>query len=307
MPLPCGQPRQQYREWTVDVDGAQLAVFEQGNPDGPVVILVHGWPDTHHLWDGVVPSLLESFRVITYDTRGHGQSTSRGTVAEMRIEQLADDFLVVVDSVRADRPVHVLAHDWGSVQVWDAVCRPGADRTIASFTSISGPSLHHMGRWMNSRLAARTPTALWQWFTQVISGMYTLFFMSGILSRTFFRVFGRRYLWSLFLRIVERIDREDIHLSETFTDDMVSGLRIYRANIFRTVLFPHDRFTSVPIQLLIPTRDPAVRPASFSDIDRWTADVDIHRVKSGHWLPFKYPALVASAATAFIDKHSAKE
>lgn len=306
MSLPYSQPRQQLREWTVDVAGAQLAVFEQGNLQGPVVVLVHGWPDTHHLWDGVVPDLTDSFRVVTYDTRGHGRSTAQGTVAEMRIEQLADDFLAVVDRVRGEQPVHVLAHDWGSVQVWDAVCRPGAHRSIASFTSISGPSLHHMGRWMNSRLAARSPTALWQWATQVVSGMYTLFFMSGILSRTFFRVFGTRYLWSLFLRIVERIDRRDIHLAETLTDDMVSGLRIYRANIFRTVLFPHDRFTSVPIQLLIPTRDPAVRPASFSDIDQWTADVEIHRVRSGHWLPFKNPALVASAAAAFIDKHSGK-
>lgn len=292
---------------TVEVTGAQLSVFEQGNLHGPTVILVHGWPDTHHLWDGVVPGLVDSFRVVTYDTRGHGRSTSQGTVAEMRIEQLADDFLAVVDSVRADRPVHVLAHDWGSVQVWDAVCRPGAHRAIASFTSISGPSLHHMGRWMQSRLAARTPIALWQWFTQVISGMYTLFFMSGILSRTFFRVFGTRYMWSLFLRIVERVDRRDIHLAESFTDDMVSGLRIYRANIFRTVLFPSNRFTSVPTQLLIPTRDPAVRPASFSDIDQWAAEVDIRRVKSGHWLPFKNPELVASATTAFIDKHTAKD
>lgn len=85
-PLPHGRPRQQLHEWTVDVAGAQLAVFEQGNPDGPTVVLVHGWPDTHHLWDGVVPSLVDSFRVISYDTRGHGRSTCRGTVAEMRIE-----------------------------------------------------------------------------------------------------------------------------------------------------------------------------------------------------------------------------
>lgn len=297
----------QQQESTVEVAGAQLAVFEQGKLNGPMVILVHGWPDTHHLWDGVVPQLVDSFRVVTYDTRGHGRSTSRGTVEEMRIEQLADDFLAVVDSIRADRPIHVLAHDWGSVQVWDAVCRPGSDRVIASFTSISGPSLHHMGRWMQSRLAARTPKALWQWATQVVSGMYTLFFMSGVLSRTFFRVFGTRYLWSLFLRIVERIDRRDIHLAETLTDDMVSGLRIYRANIFRTVLFPHDRFTSVPTQLLIPTRDPAIRPASFSGIEQWAAEVDIHRVKSGHWLPLKDPELVASFASAFIDKHTAKD
>ena len=36
------------------VDGVRIAVYEQGNPDGPTVVLVHGWPDSHVLWDGVV-------------------------------------------------------------------------------------------------------------------------------------------------------------------------------------------------------------------------------------------------------------
>ena len=38
-------------------DGTRLAVYEEGNPDGPTVVLVHGWPDSHVLWDGVVALL----------------------------------------------------------------------------------------------------------------------------------------------------------------------------------------------------------------------------------------------------------
>ncbi|HNF06146.1 MAG TPA: hypothetical protein PL146_12225, partial [Mycobacterium sp.] len=34
-------------------DGTRIAVYEEGNPDGPTVVLVHGWPDSHRLWDGV--------------------------------------------------------------------------------------------------------------------------------------------------------------------------------------------------------------------------------------------------------------
>ena len=34
-------------------DGVRVAVYEEGNPAGPTVVLIHGWPDSHVLWDGV--------------------------------------------------------------------------------------------------------------------------------------------------------------------------------------------------------------------------------------------------------------
>ena len=54
-------------------DGVRIAVYEEGNPDGPTLVLVHGWPDSHVLWDGVVPLLADRFRIIRYDNRGVGQ------------------------------------------------------------------------------------------------------------------------------------------------------------------------------------------------------------------------------------------
>ena len=50
-----------------DVD---LVVHEAGNPVGPVVVLVHGWPDTHRMWCGVAELLGGDFRVVAYDARG---------------------------------------------------------------------------------------------------------------------------------------------------------------------------------------------------------------------------------------------
>lgn len=293
---------QQRNVRTVHVDGADLRIFEQGNPEGPVLVLVHGWPDTHHLWDGVVPFLAAKFHIVTYDTRGHGESTALGTVEEMKLEQLASDFMAVVDTVAGSTPVHVLAHDWGSVQVWEAICEPGAEVRIASFTSISGPSLDHMGKWM--RGALRTPKGLWQLFTQLVSGAYTLFFMAGALPRVVFRVFGRRWIWSTALRVIERIDKRNLNLAPTLRSDMVGGLRIYRANVLRKVFRPEERFTHVPVHLLVTIRDPAIRPASFDGIERWASRVSRTGVRSGHWLPLKNPALVAAETTTFIERIS---
>ena len=134
-------------------DGTRLAVYEEGNPDGPVVVLVHGWPDSHVLWDGVVALLAEDYRIIRYDARGAGASEAPGPVAAYRVEQLADDFAAVVEAVCPGTPVHVVGHDWGSATMWEYVSRPDAADRVASYTSISGPHPGHLSRYVREGLA----------------------------------------------------------------------------------------------------------------------------------------------------------
>src|SRR6202044_3845028 len=68
-------------------DGGRIAAFEEGNPEGPTVVLVHGFPDSHVLWDGVVPRLAERFRIIRYDNRGVGQSSAPKGVSAYTMER----------------------------------------------------------------------------------------------------------------------------------------------------------------------------------------------------------------------------
>ncbi len=56
-------------------DGIRIAVYERGNPEGPTIVMVHGWPDSHVLWDGVLPLLENRYRIIRYDNRGVGKSS----------------------------------------------------------------------------------------------------------------------------------------------------------------------------------------------------------------------------------------
>ncbi len=132
---------QQVPQQFVDsADGVRIAVYEEGNREGPTVVLVHGFPDSHVLWDGVVPLLAERFRIIRYDNRGVGMSSVPKPVSAYTMERFADDFAAVIGELSPGRSVHVLAHDWGSVGIWEYLKRPGAGDRVASFTSVSGPS-----------------------------------------------------------------------------------------------------------------------------------------------------------------------
>ena len=151
------------RERWVRTGGVELCVAELGDPSRPTVVLVHGYPDTKEVWSEVASRLADRFHVVLYDVRGHGRSTAPEPLrGGFTLEKLTDDFLAVADAVSPDRPVHLVGHDWGSVQSWEFVTVERTVGRIASFTSMSGPSLDHFGHWINKRLTRPTPRRVGQ-------------------------------------------------------------------------------------------------------------------------------------------------
>lgn len=131
-------------EETITGDGLRLRVYDEGEPDGPTVLLVHGFPDTAEVWEPLVGQLKGRFRVVRYDVRGMGRSEGPPGTEGYRIERLADDLIRVVEATGSKR-VHLVGHDWGAVQGWRAVAeRP---EVFESFTAISGPDLGQASDW----------------------------------------------------------------------------------------------------------------------------------------------------------------
>ncbi|GAB3208010.1 SDR family oxidoreductase [Nocardia tengchongensis] len=275
-----------------------IAVYEYGEPSAETVVLVHGWPDDNHLWDRVVPLLADRFHVVTYDTRGHGRSTRTERTEDFRLEHFAADFFAVADAVSPDAPVHILAHDWGSVQMWEAVCEPQAAGRVASFTSVSGPNLDHLGAWVRSRMSQGK---VWGPFTQLLSSLYTGLFMTPGVPRVVLKPLGTEKMWSRFVGLMNETSPENIKLGPEFRRDFFDGMRIYRANILQRLGDPRERRTEVPVQLVIARRDVAVRPAGYSDTKEYAPNLYRREVGGGHWLPFSHPELLATSTIELID------
>ncbi|MEP7064511.1 MAG: 3-oxoadipate enol-lactonase [Gemmatimonadota bacterium] len=83
----------------IEIDGARIWYTVDGPERAPAVLLLHSLGTTHELWDDQMPALRDSFRVIRYDLRGHGRSTS--SPGERTIEQLGGDALAVLDAAGA--------------------------------------------------------------------------------------------------------------------------------------------------------------------------------------------------------------
>jgi NAD(P)-dependent dehydrogenase (short-subunit alcohol dehydrogenase family)/pimeloyl-ACP methyl ester carboxylesterase len=294
-------PTQPAQRFVTSDDGVRIAVYEQGNPDGPTLVLAHGWPDSHVLWDGVVPLLTDRFRVITYDNRGVGGSSVPKKVADFAMARYADDFSAVIEELSPDERVHVLAHDWGSVGVWEYLSRPGASSRVASFTSVSGPSADHIANYMLGNLRRPwRPIRFLRGISQILRLSYQVVFSIPVLPALAIRAFGARLIrQSLIVR--DGIGAEQLHHSESFESEAARSIKVYAAAVSGIFNARADHYVDVPVQLIVNTKDPYVTPHSFDDTSRWVSRLWRRDIKAGHWAPFSHPQVLASVTAELVD------
>ncbi|GAB3301366.1 SDR family oxidoreductase [Parasphingorhabdus pacifica] len=272
-------------------DGTTLAVSERGDPNAPTVVCVHGYPDNRSMWGGVADRLVERFHVVTYDVRGAGESDRPRGRNAYHLDRLSEDLTAVLDAVSPEKPVHLLAHDWGSIQSWHTVTSPESADRFASFTSISGPCLDHAGQWMRSSLRPH-PRALRDLGKQLACSGYTLFFQLPLLPELVWRT-GLLGKW---LGLLEPAN------PEPELADALHGLNLYRANMTGRLSRPRERFTRIPVQVLAPRGDPFVGTPMQTEIEQWVPDLSVRRITGSHWVPRSNPEAVARCATELIDR-----
>jgi NAD(P)-dependent dehydrogenase (short-subunit alcohol dehydrogenase family)/pimeloyl-ACP methyl ester carboxylesterase len=278
-------------KWVTASDGVRLSVHVEGREDGPTVVLVHGYPDNSSMWGGVAAELVAKHRVVTYDVRGAGQSDKPPGRASYRLDQLADDLRAVVDAVQPTGRVHLVAHDWGSIQAWHAVTGDGLRGRIASYTSLSGPSLDHAGAWFRAQLTRPTPKRLKNALSQFLHSWYILAFQVPLIPDL---------LWRTGL-LGKQIQRMEPDAAPPDKSDGRHGLELYRANMFTRLSRPAPRPADVPVQVLAPTGDAYVTTPLQTEIARWVPDLRIRRIVGTHWVTRAKPAVVARAAAELIE------
>ena len=74
--------------------------------------------------------------------------------------------------------------------------------------------------------------------------------------------------WPAFLGFFDGLDPRVVNTAPTIADDMVNGLKLYRANIRPSLGKPRDRYTDVPVQLILNKYDKAVRPVGYEDTEK---------------------------------------
>lgn len=276
----------------------RLAVYAWGEKQlgRPTVVLVHGYPDSAEVWTQVAEQLAPRFHVVAYDVRGAGQSSAphRGT-AGYALEHLVDDLAAVVDAVSPDEPVHLVGHDWGALQGWEALVSERLGGRIASFSAAT-PALDHVGLWFRRRLQRPTPKHLAEALSQALGSFYMMAFQLPLLPELGWKLLLGRH-WP---KLLARVEGVQAAATPTQTADGQNGLGLYRANLLPRLLRPRPRATSVPVQLLVMRRDRFVPERVYERIAEWAPKLRRTEIDAGHWAPLSHPQAFADAVSGFV-------
>lgn len=105
------------------VNGVTLHAIEAGDPDDPLAILLHGFPEFWYGWkDYVEPFVEAGYRVIIPDQRGYNRSDKPDGVRSYAIQELSGDIAELIRTADAET-AYVAGHDWGAAVAWDLSLR----------------------------------------------------------------------------------------------------------------------------------------------------------------------------------------
>ena len=117
----------QHRDITVN--GITMHVAEQG--DGPLVVLLHGFPEIWYSWRHQLDALADAgYRVVAPDQRGYGTTDRPAEIDQYTIMHLVGDVVGLIHALGEEQAV-VVGHDWGAMVAWStALLRPDVVRGV---------------------------------------------------------------------------------------------------------------------------------------------------------------------------------
>ncbi|MEH3146418.1 MAG: alpha/beta hydrolase [Methylobacterium frigidaeris] len=103
---------------SIRIRGQILQVTEAGPEDGPMVLLLHGFPESHLGWRHQIgPLAAAGLRVVVPDQRGYPGSSKPGDLAAYHLDRLAGDVTGLADAFGRER-IALVGHDWGGLVAW---------------------------------------------------------------------------------------------------------------------------------------------------------------------------------------------
>ncbi|HEX2056959.1 MAG TPA: 4-alpha-glucanotransferase [Actinomycetota bacterium] len=269
----------------------KLHYAEAGPSSGPVVVMLHGYPEFWYSWRHQIPFLAQrGFRVVAPDMRGYNLSDKPSGVGAYRIQNLVRDVAELVEELGGR--ASVVGHDWGGVVAWYfAMSHPVMLDRLAI---LNAP---HPQRYVRSMGPG-----------QMRRSWYIGFFQLPWLPERFVSQDDFAVLRKLFRHDPSRrgaFTEEDVELyveAARRSDALTYPINYYRA-LFRPNPLPALRWRVVerPVQVIWGDKDRFLE-ASLAEPDRtWVPDVTIHRFPdASHWVQHDDPAEVNRLLAEFL-------
>lgn len=277
--------------------GVELDVAVAGRPGDPAVILLHGFPESHRTWRGVVPDLARDHFVLAPDQRGFARSAKPEGVENYTPDKPVGDLIALADHFGIDR-FTLVGHDWGGAIAWMAALNR-ADR-VARLVIVNAPHPLVFQRTLFDDLGQRA------------ASQYITAFRNTALDAHIAAIGPAQFFDTTFARHTDAAKMGEAERA-TYIDQwsqpgaMTAMLNWYRAS---SIIVPPmegpmpDRpvwldapFPPVtqPTLVIWGQGDIALLPCQLDGLDALVPDLTIVPVDAGHFVPWENaPAVVAA-------------
>ncbi len=269
----------------------RLHAIAAGPKEGPVVVLLHGFPEFWYGWRRQIEPLADAgLRVIVPDQRGYNLSSKPSGVAAYALTELVSDVIAIADQLGQEK-IFLAGHDWGAAVAWStALLYP---QRIAKLVVLNVPHPSVMRRFMMKHML------------QMLRSWYIFFFQLPYLPEAFFSAFhflvGARSL----LRSSRpgTFSAEDLNQYRTAWSQpgaLTAMINWYRALFRIRAKFP-DKTVRIPTRILWGERDAFLLAEMAHESLRYCKDAELFTfANASHWLQHEEPARVSELLIDFF-------
>lgn len=283
-----------FREYDVRFPTHRVAVLEWGPTTGPLVLALHGFPDTAWTWRRLAPMLAaHGFRVAAPFLRGYAPSGIPND-GDYSVRALAADAVALHALLGGDSRAILLGHDWGAITANAVVADPSSpyarhvSLAVPPFAAMN-PSRATFTAWLSAM--ARQPLHSWYIAANQVPGLS---------ERHFERLAAR--LWRSWSPGYDA--REDLELLRAAVPDLAHARAVvsyYRA-MLGSGIKPALAEPAAPLLYLHGDRDGALDPRFFPVVSQWMPSTSraVLVEGAGHFLQLEQPSAAADAILEFV-------
>jgi pimeloyl-ACP methyl ester carboxylesterase len=284
--------------------GVELDVLDVGPRDAPVLLFLHGFPESHRTWRHQIAELSPVFRCIAPDQRGYGGSSKPQEVDAYAPDKLIGDVFQLADALAVER-FTVIGHDWGGVVAWGAAMLSQGTRVErAVIANAPHPALFQKRLWCDREQRAASQY-IRVFRDPAMDEVVEDYGLAGVLAKAF----GATALADG----LEPGERDSLLVAWQDRRAAFAMLNWYRASPLEVPAMDEPLRTptgwreaalprlSISTLVLWGMDDAALPPSNLEGLDALVEDLTIERLPDvGHFTPRQAPEAVNAALKAFL-------
>jgi epoxide hydrolase 4 len=282
-----GMVEESWKHRYVLANGIRFHCIVQG--EGPLLLLLHGFPENHYSWRHQMAPLAERFTVVAPDLRGYNLTERRGPYD---IKTLCADILGLIRALGHDRAV-IAGHDWGAIIMWNfALDYPCAVRRLIAL------NVPFMPRGEQSPLETLEDSRF----------DYIRFFQKPGAAEAMIEPDVDGFIRNSFKKNAARTDFITDDELKVFADGFRGPGRVtpaieYYRNFDRNWELTADhtgRIVSTRTLMILAEKDPVTTPEMAEGIQQYVPNVTVKRIDCGHWTQQEAPEETTGAMIDFL-------